>query len=119
MIVDSSRYPGWTYVCIDKSTAWEVAEFFPLIDRMLKQIRASFESTGRPFVFDISALEKFDSSLVSLVIQTVRLTGDLRNALVLPSGKSREVVETLGLPRLIDVYGSKEEWESTVKPKGR
>jgi anti-anti-sigma regulatory factor len=106
MELDNDRFPGWTVVTIRRHTAWQIHNFLPLVDSMYSKIKTNYETTQRRLVFDLSELTYFDSTMVSLVLRSVRLTGDAKNALVMGDEKTRDILCLLGIDKLVDLYDS-------------
>ncbi len=106
MELDSNRYKGWTVVTIRRHSAWQIHNFLPLVDSMYAKIKENYERHPGRLVFDLSELTYFDSTMVSLVLRAVRLTGRDKNALVIGDEKTRDILNLLGIDKLVDIYGS-------------
>jgi anti-anti-sigma regulatory factor len=103
---DSERYKGWTVITIKRHTAWQIHNFLPLVDSMYARIKEVFDRVGGRLVFDLSSLTYFDSTMVSLILRAVRLTGDTKNAVVITDEKTRDILTLLGIDKLVDMYDS-------------
>jgi anti-anti-sigma regulatory factor len=112
MELDNERYDGWTLVTIKRHTAWQIHNFMSLVDSMYNEIKDNYEKTGRRIIFNLAQLAYFDSTVVSLVLRAVRLTGDKKNALLVSDEKTRDILSLLGITRLVDVYQSEAEFAS-------
>ncbi len=108
---------GWSHVTVEQNSEWQLHNFFQIVDAMFAQIRDHFAAHDQPFVFDFSQLEYIDSTLITLLIQTARLTGDRRNALIVTEDKNREMLSILGVDKILDVFESRAAWESAVSPR--
>ena len=110
MNLDNSKYKGWTVVKIGRQMAWKIHNFFPLVDSMFRQIEENHKQVGGRLLFDLSSLSYFDSTMVSLILRSVRLTGEEKNALVVSDERTRDILSLLGINRLVDIYDSEAEW---------
>lgn len=105
-------HKGWIYVGIGKATPWHRSNFFALVDTWYEKIREAYERDRRPIVFDLSDLAQVDSILTSLIIRTVRMADEHRNALIAPNAEIRGIMALLGIDKLIEVFESYAEWRS-------
>jgi anti-anti-sigma regulatory factor len=110
MDILTDKYAGWIVVSIKRHTAWQIHNFMSLVDSMFDQIKESRERGGGRILFDLSQLTYFDSTVVSLILRAVRLTGDLKNSLIVADDKTRDILGLLGITRLVDVYESEAAW---------
>lgn len=114
MNVDLGEKSGWIFVTLQKPIEWKLPTFFPLVDAMYKQIKTAYEEDPRPVVFDLTTLDYIDSTVVSLFLQTVRLTGETRNAMLVQNNYIRDLINLLGIDKLLDIYDNEEEWDRTL-----
>lgn len=112
MELNNDKYPGWTIVTIKRHTAWQIHNFMSLVDSMFKDIEANYQESGSRILFNLSELTYFDSTVVSLILRAVRLTGDNKNSLLVSDVKTRDILGLLGINRLVDIYDSEAEWAS-------
>jgi anti-anti-sigma regulatory factor len=110
MDILTNKYPGWIVVSIKRHTAWQIHNFMSLVDSMFTQIKESYEAEKGRILFDLSELSYFDSTVVSLILRAVRLTGDEKNSLLVSDEKTRDILGLLGITRLVDVYDSETDW---------
>ena len=106
MVFDNERYKGWTVITIKRHAAWQIHNFLPLVDSMYTKIRENFDKVGGQLLFDLSGLTYFYSTMVSLILRAVRLTGDAKNAVVITDEKTRDILTLLGIDKLVDMYES-------------
>ena len=106
MQFDTERYKGWTVVTIKRHAAWQIHNFLPLVDSMYAKIKEVYDRRGGRLVFDLSGLTYFDSTMVSLILRAVQLTGDTKNAVVITDDKTRDILMLLGIDKLVDMYDS-------------
>ena len=95
---------------IKRITSWQIRNFLPLVDSMFDKIRARYEEVGGRFLFDLSELSYFDSTIVGLILRSVSLTGTQKNSLIASGAQTKDILSLLGLDRLVDIYDSEEEW---------
>jgi len=106
MELDNNAYKGWTVVTIRRHSAWQIHNFQPLVDSMYAKIKDNYETAHGRLVFDLAELTYFDSTKVSLILRSVRLTGERKNALVVGDEKTRDILSLLGIDKLVDIYSS-------------
>jgi len=112
MELDNGIYKGWTVVTIRRHSAWQIHNFLPLVDSMYTRIMENYQAVPGRLVFDLSELTYFDSTMVSLILRAVRLTGEQKNALVIGDEKTRDILSLLGIDKLVDIYDSRAAFES-------
>jgi anti-anti-sigma regulatory factor len=110
MEFDAGRYPGWIVITIARHSAWQIHNVLPMVNTMFGEIKSEYESIGGRLLFNLSELSYFDSTMVSLILRSVSLTGDAKNALIISDDKARDIATLLGLDRLVDLYSSEAEW---------
>jgi hypothetical protein len=110
MTLDTERYKGWIVIAIRRATAWRIHNFLPLVDSLFKQIKDNHDQTGGRLLFDLSALSYFDSTMISLILRSVRLTGEQKNSLIIADDKTRDILALLGIDKLVDIYPSERDW---------
>ncbi|MBD3243421.1 MAG: hypothetical protein GF331_22720 [Chitinivibrionales bacterium] len=113
MELDNDKYSGWTVVTIKRHTAWQIHNFMSLVDSMYEKIKDNYEQVHGRILFDLSRLSYFDSTVVSLILRAVRLTGEEKNALIVTDEKTRDILGLLGINRLVEVYESEEAFAET------
>jgi anti-anti-sigma regulatory factor len=114
MNLDIVACRGWSLVSLPHTPSWRLHTFFQVIDRMYARIAEEYAAHGRRFCFDFSNLDYIESTLISLVIKSVRLTGERRNALIAPDDKCREMLSVLGIDAILTVYDSRDAWERAI-----
>ncbi len=103
---------GWIYVSIERPPDWKLPTFFPLVDAMFKKVKNSYDSQRRRILFDISRLEYMDSTMVSLFLQTARLSIESnKNAIIVAHKNTHDLLCLLGIEKLFDLYSSEQEWD--------
>jgi anti-anti-sigma regulatory factor len=107
---------GAMYILFEPGAQWKAKTFFPMVDAMYQQIKKRWEASPKLLVFDISNLEYIDSTFISLVIQTTRLTGEQRNVIISANAQNIDLLSLLGMDRFVDIYRSKEEWQQSTEP---
>ena len=77
---------------------------------MFNTLKESYAKTGNPFIFDMSNHNYFDSTLVSLFVQSIRITGERKNSLIISDQKTCSILTLLGIDKLLDIYETETEW---------
>ena len=72
--------------------------FFPLIDRMSQQIKDTYIQKKLPVVFDLLDVNLIDSYIISILVQTFRLTAPEKNVIL------------VCIDKMFDIFNSEEEW---------
>ena len=105
---------GWIYVDIQNAPEWGLPTFFLLVDEMFKRIRKVYEENPRRVVFDVLKLEYVDSTVVSLFLQSARMTVLDRNAIIVGKQHTRDLLHLLGMDKLFDMYATEKDWEKNT-----
>jgi hypothetical protein len=48
--------------------------------------------------------------MISLILRSVRLTGEQKNSLIIADDKTRDILALLGIDKLVDIYPSERDW---------
>lgn len=116
MNIDVTRYRGWLLVIIRRHTAWQIHNFLPLVDSMYSKIKEQYEQTDGRIAFDLSGLTYFDSTMISLILRCVHLTGERKNAVIISDQKTRDILSLLGIDKLVDLYDSEAAFAAVEGP---
>ena len=111
MIGDISDKNGWIYVTVERPADWKLPTFFPLVDATFKKIKTEYEAQARKVVFDVSALEYIDSTMISLFLQAARLNEPQRNSIIVSNEHTHDLLCLLGIDKLFDLHASAKEWQ--------
>ena len=84
--------------------------FFPLIDSLSTQIKDAYVQKKLPIVFDLLDLHLIDSYMISLLVQTFRLTAPEKNAILVSDTQVIDVLTLIGIDKMFDMFNSEEEW---------
>jgi len=91
---------------VEKGT-WTPATFFPQLDSAVEKVRFELEKSPREIVvFDLSSLKSMDSSVISLVIQTIRCARNKRVCVLATHEDVFNMLMLLGIDELAHVYSS-------------
>ena len=113
MNIRATREGGWyRFAVLDLGSAhWTPSTFFPQLDSAQDRVKMALaEDPNVRILFDLSALITIDSSLITLVVQTIRLSGTGRVSVIVSSPDVYSWLALLGIDRLADVYNSEQEW---------
>jgi|GEM_PF-3196972 STAS domain. len=97
----------WLRFSIVEKGGWTPTTFFPQLDSAVEKIKLEMEkNTPKHVLFDLSTLKSLDSSIISLVIQTIRL-GQRRKVNIIASHEDvLNMLQLLGIDELAYVYSS-------------
>lgn len=84
--------------------------FFPLIDRMSQQIKDTYIQKKLPVVFDLHDVNLIDSYIISILVQTFRLTAPKKNVILVSNQQVIDVINLIGIDKMFDIFNSEEEW---------
>ncbi len=95
------------------SDPWNSQNFFQQLDAMFSTCKEVYNQRPRPVVFDFSNASRVDSSIITLVIQVLRLTEEKHSiAIVSPNEDTMSLFHLMGFGKLTELYSSMEEYES-------
>ena len=100
---------NWIYVKIQLTEALGPHSFFPLIDNMSRQIKDTFLQKKLPVLFDLLNLHVIDSYMISILVQTFRLTAPEKNAILVSDTQVIDVLTLIGIDKMFDMFNSEEE----------
>jgi anti-anti-sigma regulatory factor len=101
----------WCRFRILEKEHWTPSTFFPQLDSVLARIKTALsEKPGARILFDLLALDTIDSSLITILVQTVRMSGVDRVSVLVSHPDVFGWLALLGLDRLADIFDSEEAW---------
>lgn len=101
----------WYRFRILEKDTWTSSTFFPQLDSVLARIKTVLaEKPGARILFDLMALDTIDSSLITVLVQTVRMTGVDRVSVLVSHPDVYSWLALLGLDRLAEIFDSEEAW---------
>jgi anti-anti-sigma regulatory factor len=101
----------WYRLRILEKENWTPSTFFPQLDSVLVRIKTVLsEKPGARILFDLLALDTIDSSLITILVQTVRMTGVDRVSVLVSHPDVFSWLALLGLDRLAEIFDSEEAW---------
>jgi len=98
------------YVKVYGPEPWRPQTFYPLIDRLNEQIKDSFLRNRRTIVFDFLELNFVDSYMISMLVQTSRLTEPKKNIILVTDNQVLSIITLIGIDKIYTVYHSEKEW---------
>jgi anti-anti-sigma regulatory factor len=106
----------WYRFRILEKDTWTSSTFFPQLDSVLARIKTVLsEKPGARILFDLLALDTIDSSLITILVQTVRMTGVDRVSVLVSHPDVFGWLALLGLDRLAEIFDSEEAWRQKQK----
>jgi anti-anti-sigma regulatory factor len=117
MNLEITHKHGFIHITFRPPPQWKVHTFFPLVDAMFRQIKQEWEVMPATLVFNIAELEHLDSTFISLIIQTTRLTHNQKNVIITPNPQSIDLLTLLGVDRFVDIFHTEEEWAASAQKK--
>ena len=90
---------------------WTPSSFFPELDSVMARIKETLNgNTDAAVVFDLSHLESIDSSMITVIVQTVRIVTDRKISVIAPNNDVYTWLSLLGIDRLSDLFESEALW---------
>jgi anti-anti-sigma regulatory factor len=101
----------WYRFRILEKDTWTSSTFFPQLDSVLARIKTVLaEKPGARILFDLMALDTIDSSLITVLVQTVRMTSVDRVSVLVSHPDVFSWLALLGLDRLAEIFDSEDAW---------
>jgi anti-anti-sigma regulatory factor len=111
MNIQVTQEGQWCRFKILEKEHWTPSTFFPQLDSVLARIKTVLaEKPGARILFDLLALDTIDSSLITILVQTVRMTGTDRVSVLVSHPDVFSWLALLGLDRLAEIFDSEEAW---------
>lgn len=112
MNLKATREGGWyRFAVLDLGNEhWTPSTFFPQLDSALDRVKMALSEYPARILFDLTALTTVDSSLITLVVQTIRLAGTGRVSVIVANPDVYSWLALLGIDRLADIFNSEQEW---------
>jgi anti-anti-sigma regulatory factor len=108
-----TREGRWHRFAVLEKQSWTPSTFFPQLDSALERVKLALsEGPGAGILFDLMALDTIDSSLITMIVQTIRMSGTGRVSVLVASPDVFSWLALLGIDRLAEIYNSEEEWGS-------
>jgi anti-anti-sigma factor len=107
-----TREGSWHRYAMKQQDRWTPTTFFPQLDSVMARIREDLDGQHDPkVVFDLSDLSTIDSSMVTVIVQTVRIAaGGSKVCVIAPSGDVHTWLSLLGIDRLAAMFESVDQW---------
>ena len=107
MIISFKKQKDRLSIFLVEKGHWTPTTFFPQLDSALEKVRFELEKSPREIVvFDLSSLKSLDSSIISLVIQTIRLAHDKKVCVLATHEDVFNMLMLLGVDELAHIYSS-------------
>jgi len=111
MNLEISKTGTWHRFSIQLQDRWTPSTFFPELDIVMARIKEHLNGKKEPaVVFDLSQLEGIDSSMITVIVQTVRIVSDRKISIIAPNSDVYTWLSLLGIDRLSDLYESEKMW---------
>lgn len=87
------------------------------LKKMMEEINRIVENGATRIIFDLSACDYINSSLISLFIQSAAKTNEFcgETRLVSPTKNVRQILELVGVDKIIPIYENVQELEKGVE----
>ncbi len=116
MNIRVDREDGWIRFAIPGKDRWTPSTFFSRLDGALACIRTALsDNPGYRILFDLLSLETVDSSLVTIIVQTVRMAGSAEVCVLVENPDVFSLLALLGIGRLAHLYESEEAWRAGLE----
>jgi anti-anti-sigma regulatory factor len=107
MIISFKKQKDRLSIFLAEKGHWTPATFFPQLDSAVEKVRFELEKSSQEnVVFDLSSLKSMDSSIISLVIQTIRLARNNKVCVLATHEDVFNMLMLLGVDELAHVYSS-------------
>ncbi len=111
MNLEISETGGWYRYSMQFQDRWTPSTFFPELDSVMARIKEHLTGKIKPsVVFDLSQLDSIDSSMITVIVQTVRIVGERKISIIAPNNDVYTWLSLLGIDRLSDLFESEDEW---------
>lgn len=100
----------WRRFIVDDTDGWTAANFFSELDRVFSAIKQVAGKADKDVLFDLSRLVRVDSSMITLLVQTMRVVGERKINVITPDKETSYLLSLMGIDRLAHMYDSEEEW---------
>ncbi len=114
MELDLREEHGTTRFVVTNDEPWVPATFFAQLDRMSAKLMKALRNPDTKLLFDFSRAEHLDSSIISLLVQAVRMAGSRRVSIVTPHSETANLLHLMGIDKLADVHDSLEDYRESV-----
>jgi anti-anti-sigma regulatory factor len=113
MNLEISKDGEWHRFAMLQHDRWTPTTFFPQLDGIMARVREDLDKEKDPHVvFDLSGLETIDSSMITIIVQTVRIAGGKNVCVIAPSSDVYTWLCLLGIDRLAAMFESEEQWRT-------
>lgn len=99
------------YVKILTPDPWRPQTFFPMIDQLNENIKQVYLKTHYPVTFDFLKLKFIDSYMISMLVQSARITAPQKNVLIVDDKQILSIVNLIGINKMYTVYKTIELWQ--------
>jgi anti-anti-sigma regulatory factor len=107
MIISFKKQKDLLSIFLSEKGHWTPTTFFPQLDSAVEKVRFELEKSSQEnVVFDLSSLKSMDSSIISLVIQTIRLARNNKVCVLATHEDVFNMLILLGIDELAHVYSS-------------
>ena len=111
-----TRESGWHRFTVLDKEHWTPSTFFPELDRALERVKLALaEGPSTRILFDFLLLDTIDSSLITLVVQTIRMAGAGRVCVIVANSDVYSWLALLGIDRLAEIFNSEDEWHAMLE----
>lgn len=98
------------YVKVYGPDPWRPQTFYPLIDRLNDQIKDAYLQKNRCVVFDFQELNFVDSYMISMLVQTTRLTEPSKNVILVSDNQILAIITLIGIDQIFEIHESENAW---------
>ena len=108
-----SKDGAWHRFAMHQHDRWTPSTFFPQLDSVMVRIREDLDATQDPrIVFDLSNLETIDSSMITVIVQTIRVANGGTVSVIAPNTDVYAWLKLLGIDRLTSMYETEDQWRA-------
>ncbi len=104
---------GCIYVKVYGPEPWRPQTFHPLIDSLNDRIKDAYLQKNRTVVFDFLELNFIDSYMISMLVQTNRLTESKENVILVSDNQIFAIITLISIDQIFEIHESEQSWLNT------
>lgn len=106
---------NWHCFAVDDSDGWNADNFFSELDRVFLAIKEVAGNDEKDVLFDLSRVKRVDSSMVTLLIQTMRLIENRKMSIITSDKDTSDLLLLMGIDKLAHIYNSEDDWRAGIE----
>jgi ABC-type transporter Mla MlaB component len=115
MNLEITEGPTYQRFNLEDNEGWTADNFFSELDRLFSSITTAVEKVAKDVVVDLSRVRHVDSSIITLLVHTIRILGDRTLSVITPNRETSSLLSLMGINRLAELYDSEEDWRNRTE----